>query len=77
MMHIPYRSSAIIAVLFMFLSGMVCGCSDSDVQAPPSLSPNKAVRVSVITVEPTPVKDVLVLLGGCPRIAVGQRRSHT
>jgi len=63
MMHIPYRFSAIIAVLFIFLSGMVCGCSDNDVQAPPSLSQNKAVNVSVITVEPASVKDVLVLPG--------------
>jgi len=53
--------AAVLLFVLVYLGG--CGRSESNVQNQTNQSQNKAVKISIITVKPTPIKDVLVLPG--------------
>ena len=54
------RHYALLLTLFIALAA---GCTQSESSAKPENNQNKAVQVSVVRVEPAPMKDVLVLPG--------------
>jgi membrane fusion protein (multidrug efflux system) len=51
------------ALLLILVIALAAGCSQSESSAKPENNQNKAVQVSVVRVEPAPMKDVLVLPG--------------
>ena len=57
-----YGLCAFIAVVLMLLSGAGCGRSESKVQSENDYK-DQAVKVSVTTIEPTVIRDVIILPG--------------
>lgn len=58
-----YGVCAFIAVLLLLIAGAGCGRSESKGQSENSRSNDQAVKVSVVTIEPTLIRDVIVLPG--------------
>ena len=50
-------------LLLVLLFALAAGCSRSESSAKPENNQNKAVQISVLRVEPAPMKDILVLPG--------------
>ncbi len=58
-----HSSSALLAVLLTLVSVAGCGPSEGKVETKNDQSRAKPVKVSVITIKPTPIKDALLLPG--------------
>jgi membrane fusion protein (multidrug efflux system) len=51
------------ALLSLLVIGLGAGCTGSESSAKPENNQNKAIKVSIVRVEPAPMKDILVLPG--------------
>jgi membrane fusion protein (multidrug efflux system) len=58
-----FRSFRHQVLLLVLLLALAAGCSRSESSAKPENNQNKAVQISVLRVEPAPMKDILVLPG--------------
>jgi membrane fusion protein (multidrug efflux system) len=58
-----YGLCAVIAIVQMLIAGVGCGRSESKVQSENDRSKAQGVKVSVVTIEPTVIRDVIILPG--------------